>query len=104
MDRIDELRQLALDIANEIGLDSADLLQNEVNLLSQRLSNVRESIDVLAGIAEARNSNDTACNENIAVIVGNLKDMQEVRIPIRRKDFSPKIEKIVIHFTFIRMA
>lgn len=80
MDRIDELRQLALDIANEIGLDSAELLHNEVNLLSQRLGNVRESIDVLAGIAEARNNNEAACNENIAVIVSNLKDMQEVRI------------------------
>lgn len=79
MDRIDELRQFALDIANEIGLDAADSLQNEVNLLSQRLGNVRDSIDVLAGIAEARNNNDTACNENIANIKSNLKGMQEVR-------------------------
>lgn len=78
MDRIDELRQLALDIANEIGLDSADLLHNEVNLLSQRLGNVRESIDVLADIAEARNNNETACNKNIADIKSNLRGMQEV--------------------------
>lgn len=78
MDRIDELRQLALDIANEIGLDSADLLHNEVNLLSQRLGNVRESIDVLADIAAARNNNEAACNKNIADIKSNLRGMQEV--------------------------
>lgn len=78
MDRINELRQLALDIANEIGLDSADLLNNEVNLLSQRLSNVRESIDVLADIAEARNNNEEACNQNIADIKSNLTGMREV--------------------------
>lgn len=78
MDRIDELRQLALNIADEIGLDSAELLQNEVELLSKRLGCVRESIDVLADIAEARSNNDVACNRNIADIKNNLMGMQEV--------------------------
>lgn len=87
MDRIDELRKMASEIAAEIGLEASDLLQNEVNALGKRLENVRESISVLADIAEARSSNDDGCNKNIADVKANLKEMQNVsnhfdRIPI----------------------
>lgn len=66
------------EIAAEIGLDATDLLQGEVDALGKRLENVRESISVLADIADARSMNEDECNQNIAEAKANLKEMQTV--------------------------
>lgn len=65
-------------IAAEIGLDASDLLQGEVDALGKRLENVRESISVLADIAEARSQNEAECDRNIAAAKVNLNEMQTV--------------------------
>lgn len=78
MDRIDELRKMVSDITKEIGLDASDLLLGEVDALGKRLENVRDSISVLADIADARNSNEDECNKNIDDVKTNLKVMQTV--------------------------
>lgn len=77
-----ELRKMVAQIAAEIGLDASDLLQGEVNALGKRLENVRESISVLADIAEARNQNDAECDRNIAAAKANLTEMQTVNSTI----------------------
>lgn len=65
-------------IAAEIGLDASDLLQAEVDALGKRLENVRESISVLADIAEARSNNEIECNRNIDEAKAYLTGMQQV--------------------------
>lgn len=69
-------------IASDIGIDAADLLQGEVDALGKRLENVRESITTLADIAEARAVNEQDCNRNIAEAKVYLNDMQQVRSTI----------------------
>lgn len=80
MDRIDELRNMVSDIAKEIGIDASELLQGEVDALGKRLENVRESISVLADIADARIANEEECNKNIDDVKFNLKEIQAVCI------------------------
>lgn len=70
------------EIAAEIGLDATDLLQGEVDALGKRLENVRESISILADIAEARSANEDECNKNIDEAKANLKEMQTVKTQI----------------------
>lgn len=65
-------------IAADIGLDAADLLQGEVDALGKRLENVRETIETLADIAEARATNEEKCNNNIAQAKTFLNEMQQV--------------------------
>lgn len=78
LDRIDELRKMVSDIAKEIGVDASELLQGEVDALGKRLENVRESISVLADIADARIANEEECNKNIDDFKTNLKEIQTV--------------------------
>lgn len=77
-ERMGELRKMVAQIAAEIGLDASDLLQGEVDALGKRLENVRESISVLADIAEARSQNEAECDRNIAAAKANLNEMQTV--------------------------
>lgn len=78
LDRIDELRKMVSDIAKEIGVDASVLLQGEVDALGKRLENVRESISVLADIADARIANEEECCKNIDDVKSNLKEIQTV--------------------------
>lgn len=78
LDRIDELRKMVSDIAKDIGVDASELLQGEVDALGKRLENVRESISVLADIADARIANEVECNKNIDDVKSNLKEIQTV--------------------------
>lgn len=66
-------------IAGDVGVDAADLLQGEVNALGRRLENVRESITTLADIAEARAVNEQECTRNIDQAKSYLNEMQQVR-------------------------
>lgn len=54
-------------------------MQGEVDALSKRMENVRESISILADIAEARGSNEAQCDRNITEAKSNLNKMQMVR-------------------------
>lgn len=85
--RVGELRKMVAQIAAEIGLDASDLLQGEVDALGRRLENVRESISVLANIAEVRSLNEAECNRNILEAKDNLKDMQKVNLVFSKGKF-----------------
>ena len=76
--RIAELREMIASIASEVGVDSSELLQGEVDALGKRLENVRESISTLADIAEARAVNEQECNNNINQTKAYLNSMQLV--------------------------
>lgn len=69
-------------IAGDIGVDAADLLQGEVNALGRKLENVRESITTLADIAEARAANEMECTKNIEQAKSYLNEMQQVKVPL----------------------
>lgn len=77
-DRIAELRALVSQIAADVGLESTQILQGEVEALGQRLDNVRNSITTLAGIAEARAINEQQCTKNINQTKTYLNNMQQV--------------------------
>lgn len=79
MDRVDELRSMVSNIANEIGLDATDILHGEIDALGKRLESVRESISILADIADARDANENDCTKNIQDAKSNLNEMQKVR-------------------------
>lgn len=78
--RIVELREMVAQIASDIGIDAADLLQGEVDALGKRLENVRKSIETLADIAEARAFNENECKQNINKAKTYLNTMQQVSI------------------------
>lgn len=66
-------------IAADVGLDSTDLLQGEVEALGKRLEDVKESIQTLADVAEARAQSESEYNENIVQTKSYLNDVQQVR-------------------------
>lgn len=85
IDQLENLRQMAFGIASEMELNTPDLLlQDEVEELGNRLEKVRQSISLLADIAEARSNNETECNRNITDVKYNLNKMKSVSIAIRR--------------------
>lgn len=65
-------------IAADVGLDSTDLLQGEVDALGKRLEDVKESIQTLADVAEARALSESEYNENIVQTKSYLNDVQQV--------------------------
>lgn len=77
-EQVKNLRQMASEIATEMELNTSDLLQDEVEELGNRLESVRQSISLLADIADARCNNETECNKNIQDVKDNLNDMKTV--------------------------
>ena len=69
---------MAFEIATEMELNTSDLLQDEVEELGSRLEKVRQSISLLADIADARSNNETECNKNIQDVKENLTEMKAV--------------------------
>lgn len=59
-------------------LNTSDLLQDEVEELGSRLEKVRQSISLLADIADAYSNNETECNKNIQNVKENLTEMKAV--------------------------
>lgn len=59
-------------------LSKPDLLQDEVEELGKRLESVRQSISVLADIADARSNNEIECHQNIEDAKANLNEMRVV--------------------------
>lgn len=59
-------------------LSKPDLLQDEVEELGKRLESVRQSISVLADIADARSNNEFECHQNIEDVKANLNEMRIV--------------------------
>lgn len=81
INQIVDLQKMAFEIATEMEVSTLDLLlQDEVEELGHRLENVRQSISVLADIAEARSNNETECTRNIDDVKANLNDMKTVSI------------------------
>lgn len=76
---MENLRKMAFKIATEMDLTSANPLQDEVDELGNRLESVRQSISLLADIADARSTNETQCNQNIVDVKANLNEMKTVR-------------------------
>lgn len=77
-ERIAELRAIVAQIASDVGIDSSDLLQGEVEALGKRLESVRETISTLADIADARAINEKECERNINQTKTYLNNMQQV--------------------------
>lgn len=75
---------MVVQIASDIGIDATASLQDEVDALSKRLDNVRESITTLADIAEARAESELDCNKNIMEAKAYLGEMQKVRIYLQK--------------------
>lgn len=69
---------MALEIATEMDLSTSNPLQDEVEELGNRLESVRQSISLLADIADARSNNETECNQNIDDVKANLNEMKTV--------------------------
>lgn len=69
---------MAFEIASEMELETSHPLQDEVEELSNRLESVRQSISLLADIADARSNNETECNQNIDDVKANLNEMKTV--------------------------
>lgn len=61
-------------------LSTSDLLQDEVAELGNRLESVRQSISLLADIADARITNEIECNQNIEDVKANLNEMRIVSV------------------------
>lgn len=77
-EQVENLRKMAFEIATEMELNTSDLLQDEVEELGSRLEKVRQSISLLADIADARSNNETECNKNIQDVKENLTEMKAV--------------------------
>lgn len=88
-EQINNLRKIASEIATEMDLGTSDLLQDEVEELNNRLEKVRQSISLLADIADARSSNDIECIKTINDVKVNLDDMKMVGYDfVERKTWS----------------
>lgn len=61
-------------------LSNSDLLQDEVEELGNRLESVRQSISLLADIADARSNNEIECNQNIEDAKASLNEMRAVSL------------------------
>lgn len=61
-------------------LSKPDLLQDEVEELGNRLESVRQSISLLADIADARSNNEIECNQNIEDAKASLNEMRAVSL------------------------
>lgn len=84
-EQVENLRKMAFEIATEMELNTSDLLQDEVEELGSRLESVRQSISLLADIADARSNNETECNKNIQDVKGNLNEMKAVSFIQKKK-------------------
>lgn len=77
--QIENLQKMAFEIATEMEISTPDLLlQDEVEELGHRLEKVRQSISILADIAEARTNNETECSRNIDDVKADLNKMKTV--------------------------
>lgn len=77
-EQVEKLREMASKIAAEMELNTANPLEEEVEELGNRLESVRQSISILADIADARTTTELQCNQNIDSVKANLSEMQTV--------------------------
>lgn len=79
MDRLAELRGLVAQIAADVGLDAGGILQGDVDALSRRLEDVRETLTTLADVADQRAREQEMCAEELEHARTFLNDVQKVR-------------------------
>lgn len=78
--RLGELRELVSKIAEDVGLDSSNLLQGEVDALGKKLEDVRESLTTLVDSAETKLAAQEACTEDLLTAKAFLTSVQQVSL------------------------
>lgn len=78
--RLGELRDLVSKIAEDVGLDSSNLLQGEVDALGKKLEDVRESLTTLVDTAETKLDAQKACTEDLLTAKAFLTSVQQVSL------------------------
>lgn len=92
---------MASKIATEMEISATNPLEDEVEELGNRLESVRQSISVLADIADARNTNELQCHQNIYTVKANLNEMQTVSCV--KINLHAKMNRILFfYWTFFR--
>lgn len=78
--RLAELQQMVEEIAQDIGLDSTEVLQFEVRALGKRLDDIKDSIRTLADVAEARVKNEQESQLHLQDSKKELENMQQQQV------------------------
>lgn len=86
--RLAELRQLVSDIAADVGLDADALLGGEVDALGRRLVDVKDSLTILANVAENQAAQRDQTKNQINGTKTTLNSIQKVSSIIKPLEIS----------------
>lgn len=75
---MDELCKVVGQITSDVGLNSSDNLQDEINAMKRRIEDVHQSIETLAKAAEEQNKYEKEYQSNILLAKTQFTDVQQV--------------------------
>ena len=75
---LSDLRNMVSEIANNVGLDTSNLLQDELDALGRRLTDVKDSITTLADVADNQAINRHEIDDTIVQARTYLNNVQQV--------------------------